>query len=351
MNKQDQEIIIDQGYINPSCLITYYGNIKPFKRCDSCTMRAGDCMGMRVNLLVAVLMFMVVVIINISNSIVISSIGFVVIGIAIYISRKVNLETDKMVATSSRLTKSLNESSQMHSALEVAHNDAVSAVKTKDIFLANISHELRTPLNAVIGYSELLTEITEDNNHYEYKDDLMRIHDSGVHLLDIVNELLDMAKIESGKILLSVSVFYFNDLLNEVINVLQPDLDKKSNSVNLVFKDAVNDITSDKIRLKQILINIIGNACKFTENGCIVITVSKKTLGFINISVRDTGIGINNESMKYIFEPFRQGDKSTESYEGTGLGLSISRRLAQMLGGDISVESKEGISGLYRFKQ
>lgn len=338
-------------YLNQACMVTRYAEMKPFKRCDYCTMQTKECMGIHTNLLIAALVFLITMSIVLQNTIVTAVLGVIAIIIAISISLKVNTETDKMVNTSHRLRESLEQVNKMHQSLGEAHKDALAASEAKNTFLANISHELRTPLNAIIGYSELLLEDVEENNHQIYEKDLNRIKDSGFHLLEIVNGLLDLAKIESGKMLLSIETFSIHDLMTEIINLIQPDLNNKNNKLVLEYSDNINQLVTDKIRLKQILINVISNACKFTDNGSITITISKNELRYISVSIIDTGIGIKEEQLSHIFEPFHQADDSTTRiYGGTGLGLTISHRLCQILNGSIKVQSEEGRGTCFTIK-
>jgi len=227
-------------------------------------------------------------------------------------------------------------------ALHDAKEHAEEANKTKSDFLANMSHELRTPLNAIIGYSELLIEESEAS---ETNTDLNKIVFSGHHLLNLINDILDLSKVEAGKMEYSPSKVDIHHLINYVVETFKLNLSK--NNIDLTVNlDKKNNIAFvDTTRLQQSLMNLIGNAVKFTKNGSINIETKQKNREgntWTTIIIRDTGIGISQEDISKIFQPFQQASKETSiKYGGTGLGLAITHRICKMMGGDLTVASKQ----------
>ena len=227
-----------------------------------------------------------------------------------------------------------------------ARRAAEESNRAKSAFLANMSHELRTPLNAIIGYSEMLQEDAEDEGQEDFIPDLKKIHAAGKHLLSLINDILDLSKIEAGKVELLIEPFDLPDLVKEVVSTVQPLVEKKYNTLKASCAEEIGTVTGDITRMRQILFNLISNAAKFTENGEISMTVLpevKEGRKWISVSVSDTGIGMTPEQARGIFEPFTQADSSTtKQYGGTGLGLTISKRFCEMMGGSIQVESEQG---------
>lgn len=220
------------------------------------------------------------------------------------------------------------------------------ASRAKSRFLASMSHELRTPLNAIIGYSEMLSEEASELGQDDLIPDLRKINAAGKHLLSLINEILDLSKIEAGKMQLYLESFDLATMIQEVETTVQPLISRNSNSLEVILEGEPGVMEADVLKVRQILFNILSNASKFTQNGRITLTVSRSSSepsDRIRMEVADTGIGISQEQMGRLFQAFAQADASTQNkYGGTGLGLVISRKLAQMMGGDISVESAPG---------
>jgi len=240
----------------------------------------------------------------------------------------------------------LNRLSEQHNKLKEAAEDAKQANTAKSAFLANMSHELRTPLNAIIGYSEMMLDETNERNDTIYTDDILKIIAAGKHLLHLINEVLDLSKIEAGKLELNVGKIDIPKLVHELQNTIEPLARQNNNTIDIELDNELTYFYSDEVKLRQILINLFANACKFTENGKISLNVSRqksKNENNIVFVVSDTGVGIRAEYLDKLFEPFTQGDNSTtRNYSGTGLGLSICRHLCLFLGGDITVKSTAG---------
>lgn len=219
---------------------------------------------------------------------------------------------------------------------------AESLNRAKSEFLANMSHELRTPLNSVIGYSDMMLEgysgeLNEKQIQYAYN-----ISNSGKHLLSIINDILDLSKIEAGEMNIRYEMVSVKDTIAEVITVLRPLSFKRELSLEASHVEDII-IPADKSKLKQILFNLIGNAIKFTDRGGSVIISSYEEGNTLTILVKDTGIGISQEDQKKLFEPFKQLDSSlSRKHQGTGLGLSLVEKLAAMHNGAVSVESEVG---------
>lgn len=234
----------------------------------------------------------------------------------------------------------------MNQELALARDRALAANHTKTAFVANMSHELRTPLNAILGYSEMLQEDAALLGLPNFEDDLQKIYRSGKHLLDLINDVLDMSKIEAGKLEIYYEDFDLPMLVSDVCTTIQPLLAKNNNQLKIVCDRQLGDIYADMTRVRQILLNLLSNACKFTKLGEIVIKVDRQeSLGrkYFYLSISDTGIGISAENIQKLFQPFSQADSSmTRQYGGTGLGLAISQRLCQMMHGEITITSELG---------
>jgi signal transduction histidine kinase/CheY-like chemotaxis protein/ligand-binding sensor domain-containing protein len=218
--------------------------------------------------------------------------------------------------------------------------DAASTAKSQ--FLANMSHELRTPLNAIIGYSEMLQEEAEDLGAKNFIPDLQKVHGAGKHLLGLINDILDLSKIEAGKMTLYLEEFDVAQVVRDVAATVQPLVAKNGNRLDLVCPPDAGKMRADLTKLRQVLFNLLSNACKFTKRGVIRLEVSGQpsTLHFI---ISDTGIGMTPEQMTRLFEAFHQADLSTtRKYGGTGLGLAISRAFCNKMGGELTAASEPG---------
>jgi GAF domain-containing protein/CheY-like chemotaxis protein len=216
----------------------------------------------------------------------------------------------------------------------------------KSEFLANMSHELRTPLNAIIGYSEMLQEDAADLGVEQFTDDLKKINAAGKHLLELINAVLDLSKIEAGKMELYLETFEVAGLVKDIAAVISPLAGKNANRLDVRCPDTIGAMRADLTKVRQALFNLLSNACKFTERGTITLAVTREMLDGrdeLVFSVHDTGIGMTPEQLARLFEAFSQADAATtRRYGGTGLGLALSRRLCRMMGGDVTVESEAG---------
>jgi len=223
--------------------------------------------------------------------------------------------------------------------------------RSKSQFLANMSHELRTPLNAIIGYSDMIEESAQAAGQSETAQDAKQIQRAGQHLLSLINGILDLSKIEAGRMDLHLEQFDVPDLVEEVGATIAPLVAKNGNRFSAACDAQVGSMCADITKLRQILFNLIGNACKFTEQGQITLRAATCTQDgepWIVLEVADTGIGMSPAQMTRLFEPFTQADDSTtRKYGGTGLGLAISRRFCQLMGGDISVQSEIGKGAVF----
>jgi signal transduction histidine kinase/CheY-like chemotaxis protein len=224
--------------------------------------------------------------------------------------------------------------------LSIARDQALEASRAKSQFLAKMSHELRTPLNAILGYSEMLEEDAQADARERDAADLRKIQVAGKHLLALINDVLDLSKIEAGQVALYLEDVDLAALVEEVQSTVRPIVEKNGNRFVVDVPADIGAVRADVTKVRQALFNLLSNAAKFTEQGQVELT-ARRDERTVSFSVRDTGIGMTEEQMKHLFTPFRQADASTaRRYGGTGLGLAISQRFAQLLGGDITARSE-----------
>ena len=236
---------------------------------------------------------------------------------------------------------------QREAELERARADAEAGNRIKSEFLANMSHELRTPLNAIIGYSEILQEDAEDAGDASVAADLKKIEGAGKHLLGLINDVLDLSKIEAGRMEACIEALDVAALANDVRLMVEPLAAANGNKLSVTLEPGLGPIESDVTRLRQCLLNLLGNACKFTKDGQVWLDI-RRADGHIAFTVSDTGIGMTPAQSARLFQAFYQAHTSTtRNYGGTGLGLSITRGFAHMLGGEITVQSRPGEGSVF----
>ena len=261
---------------------------------------------------------------------------------------------DGVVHNSVAIFRNITASKRAEDALVKAKEAAEAANRSKSQFLANMSHELRTPLNAIIGYSEILTEQAIDTGQEESIPDLEKIHSAGRHLQSLIDDILDLSKIEAGKMELCLDTFDVAEMIREVTTTLQTVVEKNGNALEVNCASEVGFMHADMTKVRQVLFNFLSNAGKFTENGTVRLEVSRVNQDkreWVRFAVQDTGIGMSDEQMLRLFQDFTQVDASTtRKYGGTGLGLAISRRYCEMMGGTIDVDSQPGLGSTFRFE-
>ncbi len=245
-----------------------------------------------------------------------------------------------------------NELRRINAELEQARDAALEASRAKSQFLANMSHELRTPLNAIIGYSEMLAEEAQDEGGAQMVVDLGKIRTAGTHLLALINDVLDLSKVEAGAMKLYVEAFELRTAIAGVVATISPLVAERGNTLTVDVPDDLGVMRADLTKLRQALLNLLGNATKFTDHGRIELKVrpgDDDGRAMVQFEVRDTGIGMSSEQLGRLFRPFSQADASTtRKYGGTGLGLVISQRFCELMGGRIEVESEPGVGSVFR---
>jgi len=269
----------------------------------------------------------------------------------------VGIERKRAEAELERYTKVLEEAHEIQRAdaqqlsalvdqLRVTQRQAEAATRAKSDFLASMSHELRTPLNAIILYSELLQEEAADQGQQGSIGDLQKIQSSGKHLLELINDILDLSKIEAGKMSLSVETFQIKTMFDDLLNTVAPLIQKNHNTLSVRCDDEMGWMAADLTKTRQILLNLLSNAGKFTRDGAITLEARHCTIEgrpSIEFAVTDTGVGMTDAQTEKIFEAFTQADvTTTRKYGGTGLGLALVSRFCQLMGGTVSVKSRPG---------
>jgi signal transduction histidine kinase/CheY-like chemotaxis protein len=243
----------------------------------------------------------------------------------------------------------ITELRQHNLELEQARESSEVANRTKSQFLANMSHELRTPLNAIIGYSEILQEDAADGGQEIFITDLKKIEGAGRHLLGLINDILDLSKVEAGKMEVFLEEVDIPSLLEEVGAIIRPLVAKSGNTLELRVASEIGSIRTDRTKVKQCLLNVLSNASKFTQNGKLTLAIERTDRATVQMTISDTGIGMSPEQLGRLFQAFSQADASTtKKFGGTGLGLAITRHFCRLLGGDISVASRVGEGSTFK---
>ncbi len=241
------------------------------------------------------------------------------------------------------------ENARLFNALQAKTEELEIASRHKSEFLANMSHELRTPLNAIIGYAELLQEECADLGQQDFLPDLGKIHTAGKHLLTLISGILDLSKVEAGRMTLFLEDFDIATLVRDAESIVRPMVEKNNNAFIIDCAPDIGTMRADLVKVRQVLFNLLSNAAKFTQGGTIELSVERDVAAnAIAFAVRDTGIGISEAQMARLFEAFAQADaETTRKYGGTGLGLALSRSFCVMMGGDISVETRAGAGSTF----
>jgi signal transduction histidine kinase len=242
------------------------------------------------------------------------------------------------------------ENTRLLNEIQDKNRQLAEASQNKSQFLSSMSHELRTPLNAIIGLTDMMTANAARFGTEKALEPLKRIHNAGTHLLGLINQVLDLSKIEAGKLELSPESVSLAPLIDEVIGTARQLAEQNKNRLTVEAQDNLGTLTVDPMRLRQILLNLLSNACKFTKQGDVTLRARKVADGrdFIELAVADTGIGMTAEQLTRLFQEFSQAEASTaKTYGGTGLGLAITRKLARMMGGDVTVTSEHGKGSVF----
>jgi signal transduction histidine kinase len=268
-----------------------------------------------------------------------------------YHASLLDAEKAEQVSLNGRLKLTASELSFALERLEDTNVALAEAGRQKSRFLASMSHELRTPLNAIIGYSEMLEEEAAELGQPSFSQDLQKIHISGRHLLGLIDNVLDLSKIEAGRMQVFAERQDVAELIRGVVAVAEPLTRKNGNRLVVDADGALGSLDTDVTKVRQVLLNLLSNSAKFTERGSITLGATATPDGAsVTFFVRDTGIGMTPEQLGRIFEEFSQAEAGTyRNFGGTGLGLAVSRRLAHILGGDISVESAPNTGSTFRF--
>jgi signal transduction histidine kinase/CheY-like chemotaxis protein len=300
-------------------------------------------------------------------SLLINNISFIVIALIVFIlfwfflgniEKNIYLAEQQLIKAKDAAEKSRddaekakNEAEKAKAEAENSRHQAEQANKIKSEFLAKMSHELRTPLNAIIGITEMMQEDAQEFDDEDYIEPLGRVVRAGKHLLSLINDILDLSKIEAGKMELYPENFELALFIKDIERIVEPLVNKNSNEMVVSIDKNIQQMYADSTRVKQILLNLLSNACKFTDNGKICLLVSPALIErqpAISFSIIDEGIGMNEEQLGMLFQDFQQVDSSsTRKYEGTGLGLSISLKFAELMGGKITVSSESNKGSIF----
>jgi signal transduction histidine kinase len=269
-------------------------------------------------------------------------------------SKQLKISYDKLEDYSRTLEQKVEERTKelvhMTQEAQEARVAAEEANRIKSQFLSTMSHELRTPLNAIIGYSEMLEEECEEEGHADFVPDLQKIHWAGKHLLGLINDILDLSKIEAGKMELFLEDLDIQGIIRAATSTINPMVEKNNNVLVVQVPDDIGRMSADSTRVRQILFNLLSNACKFTENGTVTLEAAREMADqgdWILFKISDTGIGMSSEQMEKLFQTFTQVHDTSQKYDGTGLGLSITKHLCQMMGGSIDVKSSSGAGSTF----
>jgi signal transduction histidine kinase len=268
-----------------------------------------------------------------------------------YHASLLDAEKAEQVSLNERLTLTASELSLALTRLEDTNVALADAGRQKSRFLATMSHELRTPLNAIIGYSEMLEEEAAELGKESFSQDLQKIHVSGRHLLGLIDDVLDLSKIEAGRMQVFTERLDVTRLISSVVALAEPLIKRNGNRLVVESEGALGALDTDVTKVRQVVLNLLSNSAKFTEGGTITLRTAPEPDGTaVVFSVQDTGIGMTSEQLGRLFEEFSQAEAGTyRNYGGTGLGLALSRELARILGGEISVESTPGVGSTFTF--
>jgi len=241
------------------------------------------------------------------------------------------------------------ENVRLFTELEAANRELGAASQHKSEFLANMSHELRTPLNAIIGFSEVLSERMFGELNEKQEEYLKDIHASGQHLLSLINDILDLSKIEAGRMELEVTDFDLPMAIDDAMTLIRERAARRSIALHTRVDERLGQVQADERKIRQVLLNLLSNAIKFTPEGGRIEVGAKPVNGFVEVSVSDTGVGIAPEDQEAVFEEFRQVGTADKKVEGTGLGLALSRKFIELHGGKIWVKSQIGQGSTFTF--
>lgn len=271
-----------------------------------------------------------------------------------YILRDVGSKNSALLKNQATLNIQKAQLTEAMAKLRVTRDIAIEASEAKSRFLANMSHEFRTPLNAIIGYTELLLEEFESSAPAQALEDLEKVQFSSRQLLDLVNDILDLAKIEAGKEFVSFSMVPLQRMVSESIDVVRHLAERNHNQLVVDIEGSLEEVYMDPGKMRRCLINLLSNATKFTMQGRITLKVwsgEEDNVVYVFFSVTDTGIGMTPDEMARIFDYFTQADETTtRRYGGSGLGLTITRKMIQLMNGDVSVASEKGVGSVFTIK-